>query len=135
MKNKTISGIALVILGALISIAPAFLISRNCLAMKMRCFGTTKAELGAGILIIILALLFIYFESREIRLGLSLSLAFIGIFSALLPTVLIGVCNGSCSLKCSCNTASSIIMAILGILVLLISLVNLRLLNNQYKKQ
>ncbi len=131
MKNKTISGIALAILGALISITPRFLICPHCISMGMRCLGTAKTELGVGILIVLLALFFVYFKSREIRLGISLSLALIGIFSVLVPTMLIGVCNGSCGAECTCNAASSLITAILGVLVMFISFVNFMILNKK----
>ena len=131
MKNKIVSGIFLALLGGLISIAPNFLISQHCLNMQMKCFYVAKIELGIGILIIVLALLFIYFKSRETKLGISLSLALIGVFSALIATVLIGFCNGSCSTECSCNPATSLIIAILGTLVALISFVNFITLNNR----
>lgn len=134
MKNRTISGFLLAILGALISIAPIFLTSQRCLTIKMRCFATARIELGVGILIFILALFFIYCESKEIRLGTSLSLTFIGIFSALVPTVLLGVCNGSCGKECTCNSASSIIMAILGIFVTVVSFINFIRLNEKQTK-
>lgn len=102
--------------------------------MKMKCLWTAKAELGIGILIFILALLFIYFESRETRIGISLSLSLLGILSVLTATVLIGFCNGSCSKECTCNPATSLVMAILSTFVTLISFVNFILLSKSDSK-
>jgi hypothetical protein len=131
LKNKIVSGIFLALLGGLIAIAPNLLISQHCLNMQMKCFCIAKMELGIGILIIVLALLFICFESRETKLGISLSLVLIGVFSALIATVLIGFCNGTCSTDCSCNPATSLIIAILGTLVALISFMNFMTLNHR----
>lgn len=128
MKNKIVPGISLAILGAIISIAPNFLIGQQCINMKMKCFWAARTEVGIGILIIILALLLICFKSREAKLGISLSLALIGAFGALIATVLIGFCNGSCSMKCTCSSASLLVMTLLGMLVVVISLVNFMLL-------
>ena len=131
LKNKTISGIFLAILGGLISIAPFFLISQHCLDMGMKCFWAAKTELGIGALIILLALFFILFDSREIKMGISLSLTLVGILSALIPTALVGLCNGRCSVGCMCNSASSLIMAALSLLVILISFITFIQLKNR----
>lgn len=135
MKNKTLSGIVLAILGALISFMPKWLMDEHCINARMNCFWSGKAELGIGLLIVILALLLIYFESKEIRMGINLSLALIGIFSALITSVLIGFCGGSCGAKCTCSPAATYIMTGLGVLVTILSCLNLFQLNKiQLKK-
>lgn len=130
VKDKTVSGISLAILGALIFIVPKFLISGHCLSMQMKCFWTAKTEFYIGIFIVILAFLFLYFESREMKSGISLSLALFGFFSVIV-TAFMGYCNGSCSAVCSCSPVSSVIMIVLSILVTLISFLNFISLNKK----
>lgn len=130
MKNKMASGISLALLGAIISFMPNFLMGHHCLQnLGTKCYFAAKTEFGIGILIILLAIFFIYFDSKEIKFGISFSLSLVGIFSALTPSLLIGFCSGSCSMQCTCNSATSLIMIILSILVTLISFVNCILLN------
>ena len=117
VKDKTVSGISLAILGALIFIVPKFLISGHCLNMQMKCFWTAKTEFYIGIFIVILAFLFLYF-------------ALFGFFSVIV-TAFMGFCNGSCSAICSCSPISSVIMIILSILVTLISFLNFISLNKK----
>ncbi|MGC4018308.1 MAG: DUF4418 family protein [Muricomes sp.] len=122
MKDKTITGISLVVLGAMISFGPKFLMSGHCLEMKMKCFWTSKAEFYIGFFIMILALSFLYFEAKEMRMSICLSLALFGILSAIM--VFNGFCNGSCGSECSCSSVTSLVMIVLSVLVSLISAVN-----------
>jgi hypothetical protein len=125
MKNKNVAGILLAVLGALISLLPTRLIDKHCVTEQLNCYWTGKTELGLGILIVILALLLITIESRETRMGISLSLALIGLFSALVTSVLIGFCGAGCGAKCTCSPAAPYIMTGLNALVVLISLLHL----------
>ncbi len=134
MNSKTVSGISLILLGALISIVPNFLVYQHCMQMAAKCTYSAKTEFAIGILIIILAAMLLLFESREARLGISISLIFIGIFAALVPTMLIGFCDGKCGNPgCTCSSFTTLIMAALSILVALISVVNVICINNTKK--
>lgn len=82
---------------------------------------TARAELGIGILIALLAILLIVFSSKHIRLGISLSLALSGILAALIPTVLIGVCDNA---HASCRLLTLPSLIILAAIVVLLSIVN-----------
>ena len=125
MTSKIVLGISLGVLGVLISTAPNFLVCQHCMKMAMKCAGSVKTEFGIGVIILILALFLLFFESREIRLGISISLTLIGLFSALVSTVLSGFCNGSCgNPDCTCSPFTTLIMTILSIFVVLLALLN-----------
>jgi hypothetical protein len=125
LANRIVPGISLGVLGALISIAPNYLVCQHCMKMGMKCAGSVKIEFGIGIIVLILTLLLFFFVSREIRLGISISLTLIGIFSALVSTVLSGFCNGSCgNADCTCSPFTTPIMTTLSILVVLVALFN-----------
>lgn len=125
MKNKYWSGILLAVLGALIAFLPTRLVDAHCITERTQCFWAGKMELGFGVLIMILAMLLLCFESRETRMGLSLALALAGVLSALASSVLIGFCCGAHGLKCVCSPAAPYVLSGLNILVVLVSLLNL----------
>jgi uncharacterized membrane protein len=75
-------------------------------------------------MIMFLGVLLAFVDSREIRTGVSAALGFVGIFSALIATVLIGFCDGSCSPNCACSPATATVTTALGILLSLISFIN-----------
>lgn len=126
MANRIITGASTAILGTLIAIVPNFILTicPHCQGMMMKCSWSAKAEFGVGVLIIFLAILLALVDSREIRLGISISLGFIGILASLIAKVLIGFCDGSCSPDCSCNPITAPLMTVLGILVAVLSFVN-----------
>lgn len=125
MKNRVITGISTAILGVLIACIPNFIltIGPHCRIAMMECVYTAKAEYGIGVTIVFLAVLLGFAESREIRLGISTGLGFVGILAALIATVLMGFCDGSCN-QCACNPLTAPLMAALGILVAVISFIN-----------
>jgi hypothetical protein len=126
LANRAITGISTVLLGALIACVPNFIlpICPHCQSMMMKCIWAAKAEFGVGVVVMFLAVLLAFVDSREIRLGVSAALGFVGIFSALIAKVLIGFCDGSCSPNCGCNPVTEPVMAGLGILVAVISFIN-----------
>ncbi len=126
MANRAITGISTVLLGALIACVPNFIlpICPHCQSMMMKCIWAAKAEFGVGVVIMFLAVLLAFVDSGGIRSGVGAALGFIGILSALIATVLIGFCDGSCSPDCGCNPMTAQVMAGLGILTAVISFIN-----------
>lgn len=126
MINRTITGISTVVLGALISCVPNFIleICPFCQNLAAKCTWAAKSEFGIGVVIMFLGILLAFVESRGIRTGISAALGFIGIFAALTAAILIGFCDGNCNPACSCNPLTTPLMAALGILVAVISFAN-----------
>ncbi len=127
MINRTITGATAAILGALIAILPNFSplqVCTYCMKMGMKCSWAAKAEYGVGVLVVFLAILLTFTESREIRLGISAALAMVGVLAALIANVLIGFCDGSCCEECTCNPFTVIAVTALGIVTAVIFFIN-----------
>lgn len=126
MTNRVITGVSTIIIGGLIACVPNFILTvcPYCQGMMGKCTWAAKTEFGVGALIAFLAILLAFVESKEIRMGISTALGFIGIFAALIAKVLIGFCDGSCSQECSCNPRTAPLMIALGILLAAISFLN-----------
>lgn len=119
VKNRVILGAIITILGFLLVVGPWY-IFKVC-GSTMKCFWTGRAELGIGILVIILGLLNIAVSSIQVRLGLNLALIFVGLQAALVPTWLIGVCDMP---KMSCHAVAAPSILFISILITLLALVN-----------
>jgi hypothetical protein len=94
MKSRIIGGGATFALGMLIALGPQFLF-KVCQAMggmKMKCFWTARAEIGAGSLIAALGIALIIFASPKVRLGLAIGVFLSGVLALLIPHALIGGC-------------------------------------------
>lgn len=89
--------------------------------MVMKCFYTARAELGIGLLIVILGVLLIIFQSVKIRLGLNISIILNGILALLIPVLLIGVCNG---IHMSCHSLTLPSLVVISSILILAALVN-----------
>ena len=126
MTNRVVTGVCTAILGALIACVPNFILTicPHCQSMTMKCSWAAKTEFGVGTLIAFLAILLAFVESSEIRMEISTALGFIGILTALIAKVLIGFCDGSCSPECTCNPVIAPLMTGLGILLAVISFIN-----------
>ena len=92
MANRVTTGVATLILGGLIACVPNFILTvcPYCQNMMGKCTWVAKVEFGIGALIAFLAILLAFVESKEIRMGISTALGFIGILAALIAKVLIG---------------------------------------------
>ena len=127
MGNRLLFGVIQALLGILISAVPnysMFQICQKCQDIEIKCYWAARTEYGVGILIIVYALLYIAFKNREIRMAINIAIACLGIFVALIATVIIGFCDGSCNPNCTCNPATLPVMTMLGMLILLVSIVN-----------
>lgn len=133
MINRVITGLAAILSGGLIACVPNFIltVSDSCQGMMIKCSWAAKTEFGIGVLIVFLGILLAFVESREIRIGVSAALGFVGILAALTATVLIGFCDGACSADCSCNPITAPLMAILGGVLSAVSWINVLYLSHR----
>ncbi len=95
MKNRIVSGIGAILSGLLISLGPQFIFKAcepTAEGKWMACHWTVQAELGIGLLIAVLGVLLLVFQSQKIRFGLSVAIVLAGVLAVLFPTVLIGGC-------------------------------------------
>jgi hypothetical protein len=128
-----VTGISTAILGVLIACIPNIIwpIGEHCRQMMMECVAAAKVEYGIGVLIVFLAILAGFAESREIRIGISIGQGFVGILAALIATVLVGFCDGACSGQCACNSMTAPVIAVLGIATALAAFINAIYLNRR----
>lgn len=120
MKNKISISIIFVILGILIILAPTVIFPVCDAEMKMRCLYTKQAEIGIGALIAVLGAV-TFFLSEQVRAGISIAIAGIGVFEIAIPTTLIGVCGSD---MMACNAATRPLLVVLGVLTILVSVIN-----------
>ncbi|HEX2946991.1 MAG TPA: DUF4418 family protein [Clostridia bacterium] len=133
MKNRIFSGVFFTLSGSLIALGPQFLF-KVCERMgdkTMKCFWTSRAELGIGALIAVAGLFLLLARSNQFRLGINLSIMLAGILAVLVPTVLIGVCSMP-TMQCRLLTLPSIL--IISILIETVSAINILFLVKTYKK-
>lgn len=135
MKNRLITGISFIILGALIALGPqtifpicgAGIFGQKAMHnsdetdLLMKCFYTGRAVIGVGILILAVGLLLLLFRKKQIRFGLSLAAGLNGILTLLIPTALIGVCS---DVHAPCHALTLPALSILGSTVIALSAVN-----------
>ncbi|MDR0706832.1 MAG: DUF4418 family protein [Treponema sp.] len=95
MKNRIISGGAVIVFGLLIALGPQFLF-KVCPVMGdtyMKCHWSAQAEIGiGGVLIAGLGIALIVFANPCVRLGLTIGIFLSGILALLIPHALIGGC-------------------------------------------
>jgi hypothetical protein len=123
MRNRVISGGAVVVLGLLAALGPQFLF-RVCPVMGdmlMRCHWTARAEIGVGALIAALGIALVIFADPKIRLGLTIGVFLSGVLVLLIPHVLIGGCS---SPSMQCRTIAFPSLTVVGILLLLTAALN-----------
>ena len=152
MKNRLLSGIALLVLGTFVALAPVTLFpvcaveeARRTAEQEtvpasmahgqktvMKCFWTARAELGTGGLIALLGILLIVLKSPQTRIGISISAALNGILVLLLPTVLIGVCSHA---GMACRSGTLPALMVLGSFVIAAALLNALYLYKTGKKE
>jgi hypothetical protein len=95
MKNRIVSGGAVIIFGLLIALGPQFLFKVCPVVdgMYMKCHWSARAEIGiGGPLIAGLGIALIVFANSKIRLGLTIGIFLSGVLALLIPHALIGGC-------------------------------------------
>lgn len=119
-KANLIGGIAFIVTGLLIAIGPQsiFHVCRSDGDMVMRCFYTAQAELGVGLLITVLGILFLFEKKRTAQITTAVGIAFSSIIAFLIPNFLIGVC-GSAHMHCKAVTQPA--LTLISIITFVIS--------------
>lgn len=129
---RKVLGVAIIVLALAITIIPQF---TNCEAqghllqladgrmVPMKCTWTAKAEIATGVPILAIGSMMLFIRKRESLRYLGALGMILGVFVMLLPTSLIGVCNGSML----CNTVMKPSLLTLGSLVTAASLVGVTL--------
>ncbi|MDR2304152.1 MAG: DUF4418 family protein [Treponema sp.] len=118
MKNRIISGVAVIVSGLLIALGPQFLF-KVCAAtgdVFMKCHWSAQAEIGAGALIAALGIALVIFASAETRLGLTIGVFLSGVLALLIPHALIGGCSMP---SMPCRKISFPAITVIGILLLI----------------
>ena len=119
-KVNLISGGAFIITGLLIAFGPQsiFHVCRSDGDMVMRCFYTAQAELGVGLLITVLGILFFFEKKRVAQITTAVGIAFSSVIAFLIPNFLIGVC-GSAHMHCKAVTQPA--LTLISIITFVIS--------------
>lgn len=121
MKNRISLSITYVVLGVLLTLIPTVIFPVCVSEKKMSCFYTGRAEVGLGLLIIILGIAYIIFKSSELRAGISLSIVGISALVALFPLKITGLCKMS-DMACRIGTLPGLV--VIAIIIAAVSLVN-----------
>lgn len=117
-KNRVILSVIYIVIGALICFIPTYLFPVcNSTEMKMSCYYTKQAEIGLGLLIILLGIVSIGIKNSSIRVGISLALAGTALLVLLYPIKLIGLCKKS-HMACRIGTFPALSIAGIGLLII-----------------
>lgn len=116
MKKNAVFAAILLVLGALVALAP-YTFAKVCDVTEkvMKCHWTARIELFLGIAVAVLSALKFVSKDGKFQLGLNAGIAVSSIGIILVPTVLIGVC-GNAMMHCNSTTRPTLI--VLGILLL-----------------
>jgi hypothetical protein len=111
------------VFGLLLAIGPytLFPVCEAMGDMVMKCFWTRRAELGIGLVIVVLGVLTLVFKSSQIRLGLGIGVFLNGVLALLIPATLIGVCEHA---HASCRVLALPALSVLSSILILISVIN-----------
>lgn len=132
MKKELTFHLSSAMLGILISVMPQLLICEHCMKMGMRCTFSARIALIIGFFIFALSFLSLFFSSKEVKFGITISIGCFGLLSALISTIVVGFCDGKCGVAmCHCNPFTIIIMVTLSGLVIANSAVQAFILNKQ----
>lgn len=112
--------VLLLVLGVLIAVTPRYIfpvceykglrmMTQGGGYTPMRCFYTGRAELGLGLLTVLLSIFLLLSTQRETQIYLSLSLALVFSLSLLIPFWLIGICQGP-TMPCRVGTWPALLL-------------------------
>ncbi len=93
MKNRLLVGITLLITGVFIAIGPQTIIKVcDWNDKKMKCYWSSRAEIGLGLIMIALGILYLLLEQWQAKIAISILGITTGIIAILIPTILVGGC-------------------------------------------
>ena len=119
MKNRIIIAASFILLGLLIILAPIVLFPVCESEKKMACYYTKEAEIGIGILIAALGVVYFFLKNKSARLGIAIAEFFSAGLVLLYPLKLTGLCKMS-DMACRVKTLPALI--VLAIVLVAISL-------------
>ena len=122
MKNRIIIAAAFILLGLLVILAPTVLFPVCESEMKMACFFTKKAEIGVGLVIAALGVIYFFLKNKDIRLGISIAQFLNAGLVLAFPAKLTGLCKMS-DMACRVKTYPALI--VLSVLLALTAAVNI----------
>lgn len=122
MKNRIIFAAAFILLGLLVILAPTVLFPVCESEMKMACFFTKKAEIGAGLVITALGVIYFFLKNKDIRLGISIAQFLNAGLVLAFPAKLTGLCKMS-DMACRVKTYPALI--VLSVLLALTAAANI----------
>ena len=122
MKNRILFAAAFILLGLLVILAPTVLFPVCESDMKMACFFTKKAEIGVGLVIAALGVIYFFLKNKDIRLGISIAQFLNAGLVLAFPAKLTGLCKMS-DMACRVKTYPALI--VLSVLLVLTAAANI----------
>ncbi|UEL48435.1 DUF4418 family protein [Terrisporobacter hibernicus] len=124
MKNRVGMAMFYIITGLLMFLGPKHIFVGCAFNPErpMKCWWSTQAILGIGILLIIVGICYMLIKSKGINLGMSLMSIFIGMYAIAIPKFLIGGCKKE-TMPCLTVEFPSIYL-ICGVLII-VSIINI----------
>ncbi|WP_158092536.1 DUF4418 family protein [Gilliamella sp. A7] len=153
MKNRIVSSVLFIFIGALLILFPLYILPvcplpdaqtipattmagdghmHSTPGKIMKCFWTARAEIGIGSLVIAIGALVLFSRSLFVRMGLSMALACTAVLAAAIPTILIGVCGNE---MMRCNMGAKPALILLAIVLVIAAISNVLYLNKHVNKQ
>ena len=132
MKNRTIFAIAFVLLGIFTLLAPTVLLPVCESEKKMACYYTAHAEIGIGILIAVLGVVYFFLKKESTRLGIAIAEFFTSGLVLAFPLKLTGLCKMS-DMACRVKTYPALIVAV--ILLIVVSIIDIFFLARSEKQE
>lgn len=132
MKNRIVFALAFILLGLLVILAPTVLFPVCESEKKMACYYTKEAEIGIGILIAALGVVYFFLKNKSARLGIAVAEFFSAGLVLLYPLKLTGLCKMS-DMACRVKTLPALI--VLAVLLLAVALGDLFFLGKGEKNE
>ena len=134
MKNRLSTGLLGILYGVLLIAIPQ-VIAPLCGPMEdggwMKCHYTGSAEIGVGLVAIVLGVLLLVFKDAAVRIGLSVGVVLNAVLAILLPAVHIGGCKMP-EMSCRAHTFPALyIVSAIAIVGFVINLIYLYLSNKE----
>lgn len=127
MRQGSIPGLILVVLGIVLSFVPHYImpVCQHGIQLAsgdvapMRCFYTGQMEMACGVALAVLGVFVLLARSVPMRRGLGLAGLLLSLLILAVPTVLIGVCPGE-AMPCHAGTYPAVM--VLGVVSALVCL-------------